>query len=102
MPAGRATAAAKAANPPGRPTNQSNESGENRKVVGQKIFALVHRSRLTPAADPIIFCDGTGGGLSRFSNALEFSHWRPNKTPGQHGASRRVGKQSLGDALGAW
>lgn len=34
-----------------------------------------------PAAEQIIFCDGTGGSIFRAATDLELSHWRPNCTP---------------------
>jgi hypothetical protein len=34
-----------------------------------------------PAAEKVIFCDGSGGRHFREGTDLELSHWRPNRTP---------------------
>jgi len=39
-----------------------------------------------PDVERIVFCDGTGGGISRPETDLELSHWRPNKTPAKYRA----------------
>ena len=44
-------------------------------------FEIIAHDLPRPAAERIIFCDGTGGALFRPESDLELSHWRPNKTP---------------------
>lgn len=49
-------------------------------------FEIVGKGSARPGEGPIIFCDGTGGGMFRPDSDLELSHWRPNTTPRQYRA----------------
>lgn len=49
-------------------------------------FEIVGKGSARPGEGPIIFCDGTGGGMLRPESDLELSHWRPNTTPQQYRA----------------
>lgn len=49
-------------------------------------FEIVGKGSARPGEGPIIFCDGTGGGMFRPDSDLELSHWRPNATPPEYRA----------------
>jgi hypothetical protein len=49
-------------------------------------FEIVGSTSARPAAEQIIFCDGTGGRHFRANGDLELSHWRPNQTPAEYRA----------------
>ena len=57
------------------------EHGIFMAVMRIERFEIVGKSSARPGDGPIIFCDGTGGGLFRPGSDLELSHWRPNSTP---------------------
>lgn len=49
-------------------------------------FEIIGHDSPRPAAERIIFCDGTGGALFQPGSDFELSHWRPNTTPAQYRA----------------
>jgi hypothetical protein len=49
-------------------------------------FEIIGHSSPRPAAEHILFCDGTGGDIFRPQTDLELSHWRPNCTPPEYRA----------------
>ncbi|MFN0055802.1 MAG: DUF6687 family protein [Planctomycetales bacterium] len=49
-------------------------------------FEIIDHSGPRPAAERIIFCDGSGGGTFRSETDLDLSHWRPNRTAAEYRA----------------
>src|SRR5262245_5867101 len=49
-------------------------------------FEIIGHSSPRPDAEPIIFCDGTGGDIYSPATDLDLSHWRPNQTPTEYRA----------------
>lgn len=54
-------------------------------------FEIVDSNAARPAAERILFCDGSGGRLFREGADLELSHWRPNRTPREYRADTSTG-----------
>lgn len=68
-------------------------------------FEIVDSDSPRPAAERIVFCDGTGGDLFQAETDLELSHWRPNRTLPQYraGTSAEICYRFLDDPPpGAW
>ena len=68
-------------------------------------YEIIDHDSSRPAAERILFCDGTGGSLFREETDLELSHWRPNRTPAEYraGTSTEICFRFLNDPRpGSW
>ncbi|MGD9722928.1 MAG: DUF6687 family protein [Pirellulales bacterium] len=49
-------------------------------------FLILDHDASRPAAEHVVFCDGSGGGQFREGTDVDLSHWRPNRTPARYRA----------------